>query len=100
MDADTTADEDDDGTKANPYTVAELNAQKDVLAASNAVVWVKADLKGLGEDGTSTDNADTTGEDGKTYTVVEISASLLPAAFPLMWKMSQLHCSGIYFAYL
>jgi hypothetical protein len=55
-----------DGTKANPYTVAELNAQKDVLAASNAVVWVKADLKGLGEDGTSTDNADTTGEDGKT----------------------------------
>ena len=55
-----------DGTKANPYTVAELNAQKDALAANGQVVWVKADLKGLGEDGTSTDNADTTGEDGKT----------------------------------
>ena len=27
----------------------------------------------------------------------QILASLLPAAFPLMWKMSQLHCSGIYF---
>ena len=51
-----------DGTKANPYTVAELNAQKDALAASGETVWVKADLKGLGEDGTSTDNADT--EDG------------------------------------
>ena len=50
-----------DGTKASPYTVAELNAQKDALAASGNTVWVKADLKGLGEDGTSTDNA--TGED-------------------------------------
>ena len=50
-----------DGTKANPYTVAELNAQKDALAASGETVWVKADLKGLGEDGTKTDNA--TGED-------------------------------------
>lgn len=46
-----------DGTKANPYTVAELNAQKDALAASGNTVWVKADLKGLGEDGTKTDNA-------------------------------------------
>ena len=46
-----------DGTKANPYTVAELNAQKDALAASGETVWVKADLKGLGEDGTKTDNA-------------------------------------------
>ena len=50
-----------DGTKANPYTVAELNAQKDALAASGETVWVKADLRGLGEDGTKTDNA--TGED-------------------------------------
>ena len=50
-----------DGTKANPYTVAELNAQKDALAVSGNTVWVKADLKGLGEDGTKTDNA--TGED-------------------------------------
>ena len=55
-----------DGTKGSPYTVAELNAQKDALAANGQVVWVKADLKGLGEDGTSADNADTTGEDGKT----------------------------------
>ena len=54
------------GTKENPFTVAELNAQKDALAANGQVVWVKADLKGLGEDGTSTDNADTTGDDGKT----------------------------------
>ena len=46
-----------DGTKASPYTVAELNAQKDALAASGNVVWVKADLKGLGEDGSKTDNA-------------------------------------------
>lgn len=46
-----------DGTKASPYTVAELNAQKDALAASGNVAWVKADLKGLGEDGTKTDNA-------------------------------------------
>jgi hypothetical protein len=50
-----------DGTKSNPYTVAELNAQKDALASSGETVWVKADLKGLGEDGTKTDNA--TGED-------------------------------------
>ena len=44
-----------DGTKDNPYTVAELNAQKDALAASGAVAWVKADLKGLGEDGSLTE---------------------------------------------
>ena len=48
-----------DGTKTSPYTVAELNAQKDVLAASGDTVWVKADLKGLGEDGTAQDNYDT-----------------------------------------
>ena len=54
-----------DGTKENPYTVAELNAHKDDLAASGNTVWVKADLKGLGEDGKSTDNADTE-EGGKT----------------------------------
>lgn len=55
-----------DGTKSSPYTVAELNAQKDALAASGNVVWVKADLKGLGEDGMSNDNADTTDADNKT----------------------------------
>ena len=49
-----------DGTKANPYTVAELNAQKDALAASGETVWVKADLKGLGTDGTQTQNEGTT----------------------------------------
>lgn len=48
-----------DGTKANPYTVAELNAQKDALAASGNTVWVKADLKGLGVDGTQTVNGAT-----------------------------------------
>ena len=48
-----------DGTKENPYTVSELNAQKDALASSGNTVWVKADLKGLGEDGTSQSNADT-----------------------------------------
>ena len=55
-----------DGTKENPYTVAELNAQKDALAASGNTVWVKADLKGLGEDGKGTDNADTEDAEGKT----------------------------------
>ena len=50
-----------DGTKENPFTVAELNAQKDALAANGQVVWVKADLKGLGEDGTLTE----TGSDTK-----------------------------------
>lgn len=45
-----------DGTKESPYTVSELNAQKDALAASGATVWVKADLKGLGEDGSLTEN--------------------------------------------
>ena len=45
-----------DGTKANPYTVAELNAQKDAIAASGETVWVKADLKGLGVDGSQTVN--------------------------------------------
>ena len=55
-----------DGTRANPYTVAELNAQKDALAASGATVWVKADLKGLGEDGTKAENADTEDANGKT----------------------------------
>jgi hypothetical protein len=47
-----------DGTKNNPYTVSELNAQKETLAASGETVWVKADLKGLGEDGTKQNNAD------------------------------------------
>lgn len=48
-----------DGTKDNPYTVAELNAQKEALAASGNTVWVKADLKGLGEDGTKQENGTT-----------------------------------------
>lgn len=61
-----------DGTKANPYTVSELNAQKDALATSGATVWVKADLKGLGEDGTKTDNADT--EDANNKTVRHMAA--------------------------
>ena len=47
-----------DGTQTSPYTIAELLAQKDALAASGNTVWVKADLKGLGEDGQKTDNAD------------------------------------------
>ncbi len=46
------------GTKESPYTVAELNAQKEALAASGDTVWVKADLKGLGTDGTATTNID------------------------------------------
>ena len=50
-----------DGTKENPYTVAELNAQKDALAANGQVVWVKADLKGFGENGSLTE----TGSDYK-----------------------------------
>ena len=60
-----------DGTKDNPYTVAELNAQKDVLAASGATVWVKADLKGLGEDGTRTDNGDYEDADKKVHQRME-----------------------------
>ena len=55
-----------DGTKQSPYTVSELLAQKDALAASGETVWVRADLKGLGEDGTKTDNADTEDADGNT----------------------------------
>lgn len=46
-----------DGTKENPYTVSELNPQKEALAASGNTVWVKADLKGLGVDGSQTVNA-------------------------------------------
>ena len=53
-------------TKDKPYTVAQLLEQKDALAASGETVWVKADLKGLGEDGTKTNNADTEDADGKT----------------------------------
>ncbi len=64
-----------DGTKGNPYTVSELNAQKDALAASGNTVWVKADLKGLGEDGQSQSNADKEEEvDGKTTTVKQMAA--------------------------
>ena len=48
-----------DGTKANPFTVAELNAQKAALAASGETVWVQADLKGLGADGSQTENTST-----------------------------------------
>lgn len=50
-----------DGTKENPYTVAELNAQKDALAANGQVFWVKADLKGFGENSSLTE----TGSDYK-----------------------------------
>ena len=55
-----------DGTQQNPYTVSQLNAQKEALAATGQAVWVKADLQGLGTDGTLTDNANTTDGDGKT----------------------------------
>lgn len=59
-----------DGTEANPYTVSELNAQKAALAQSGNTVWVRADLKGLGEDGQSKSNADTEELiDGKSNTV-------------------------------
>jgi len=61
-----------DGTKANPYTVNELKAQCDALRSNGATVWVKADLKGLGEDGTLTENADT--EDGNGKTVRRMAA--------------------------
>jgi len=54
-----------DGTKSSPYTIAELNAQKEALSASGQIVWVRADLIGLGEDGKSIENADTE-VDGKT----------------------------------
>ena len=55
------------GTKENPYTPAELNAQKEALKEKamtmlpfeTNIVWVRADLKGLGEDGLSTSNATT-----------------------------------------
>ena len=47
-----------DGTKASPYTVSELIGQKDALSTSGETVWVKADLRGLGEDGTLTENTD------------------------------------------
>ena len=73
-----------DGTKENPYTPAELNAQKEALKAKAAtllpfesnVVWVKADLKGLGEDGQSTNNATTetvNSETGKTENVYHMA---------------------------
>lgn len=44
-----------DGTKANPYTVAELMAAQDNLTATDTV-WVRANLKGLGADGSQTVN--------------------------------------------
>ncbi len=53
-------------TKDSPYTVEQLLAQKDALAASGETVWVRADLKGLGEDGKQTVNADTEDADGST----------------------------------
>lgn len=55
-----------DGTETSPYTVAELLAQQDALAASGTTVWVKADLKGLGEDGALTENAAYKDGDGHT----------------------------------
>ena len=51
-----------DGTKANPYTVAELNAQKEALAASGEAVWVKASLTGLGVAGTRQENESSTSD--------------------------------------
>ena len=55
-----------DGSHENPYTVAQLLAQKEALAASGSTVWVKASLLGLGEDGQSQSNADTEDAEGKT----------------------------------
>ena len=51
-------------TQSSPYTVAQLLEQREALAASGDTVWVRADLKGLGEDGSLTDNADTEDEKG------------------------------------
>lgn len=73
-----------DGTKENPYTPAELNAQKEALKAKaqtmlpfeTNIVWVKADLKGLGEDGQRTDNADTEEIVGGKNTTVNHLAGL------------------------
>lgn len=39
-----------DGTKENPYTVSEVVAASETL---NDTIWIKANLKGLGTDGTS-----------------------------------------------
>ena len=66
-----------DGTKENPYTVSELNDQKEALAASGETVWVKADLRGLGENGQSKSNADTeviNQETNKSTTVKHMAA--------------------------
>lgn len=59
-------------TKDSPYTVAQLLEQRDALAASGETVWVRADLKGLGEDGTMTDNV--APEDGSGSSVQYIAA--------------------------
>lgn len=72
------------GTKDNPYTPAELNAQKEALKEKamsmlpfeSNIVWVRADLKGLGEDGQSTVNATTeqvNPETGKTENVYHLA---------------------------
>lgn len=61
-----------DGTKGNPFTVSELKAQCEALSSDGTTVWVKADLKGLGVDGTLTENADT--EDGNGKTVHQMAA--------------------------
>ena len=53
-------------TKDSPLSVAQLLGQREALSASGATVWVRADLKGLGEDGTSADNADTVDGNGKS----------------------------------
>ncbi len=70
-----------DGTKENPYTVAELNAHKDDLAASGNTVWVKADLIGLGEDGSLSENTESNQMAGKfgdaTGTFVAYSYQIL-----------------------
>jgi len=55
-----------DGSHDNPYTVAQLLAQREQLAASSNTVWVKASLLGLGDDGLGQSNADTEDADGKT----------------------------------
>ena len=73
-----------DGTKENPYTPGELNAQKEALKEKamtllpfeSNIVWVRADLKGLGEDGTLTNNATTeqvNQETGKTENIYHMA---------------------------
>ena len=92
-----------DGTKDNPYTVSELNAQKEALATSGNTVWVKADLKGLGTDGSQTENDDNNRKDcaallgDDTGTVVGYSHEILGSlALDDLTNKSNLLISGVF----